>query len=114
MSPGLRVPGALSCLLDTKLAQVPEQSSQQDTTASQMIRLHVLMPRSTRKIQDGVMGYTQVTGTWSGDSLCSMEQRVTYGLVCKCLSTFWGGEGIVVCSKMINKGHLIGLKLGTK
>lgn len=62
MSPGLRVPGTLSCLLDTKLAQVPEQSSQQDTTASQMIRLHVLMPRSTRKIQDGVWVIPRLLG----------------------------------------------------
>lgn len=63
MSLGFRVLGALSCLLNTKLSLVPEQSSQQETAANQMIRLHELMARSTRKLQDGVVGYTQVTGT---------------------------------------------------
>ena len=63
MSLRFRVPGALSCLLNTKLSLVPEQSSQQETTANQMIRLHELMAESTRKLQDGVVGYTQVTGT---------------------------------------------------
>lgn len=40
---GLRVPGTLSCLLNTKLAQVPEQSSQQ-VTVNQMISLHMFIP----------------------------------------------------------------------
>lgn len=64
---GLRVPGILSCLLNTRLVQVLEQRSEQDTAAKQMIRLHVLMPRSTRKLQSGVVGYTQVTRTQNRD-----------------------------------------------
>lgn len=64
---GLRVPGILSCLLNTRLVQVLEQRREEDTAAKQMIRLHVLMPRSPRKLQSGVVGYTQVTRTQNRD-----------------------------------------------
>lgn len=64
---GLRVPGILTCLLNTRLVQVLEQRSEQDTAAKHMIRLRVLIPRSTRKLQDGVVVYTQVTGTRNRD-----------------------------------------------
>lgn len=46
-----------------KVVTGTRKSSQQETTANQMIRLHELMAKSTRKLQDGVVGYTQVTGT---------------------------------------------------
>lgn len=52
--------------------------------------------------QDGVVGHILVTGTWSGDSLCSMEQGVAYGLVCWFLSTFCGGKALWSVVKMIN------------
>lgn len=67
VSLSLRVHSNLICLLDTRLVQVPEKRSQQDTTVNQMIRLHVLMPRSTRELQDRVGAYAQVTGTWNRD-----------------------------------------------
>lgn len=55
-----------------------------------MIRLHELMTKSTRKLQDGVVGYTH----WDLVETAFVEQRVTYGLVCRCPSTFWEEKGL--------------------
>lgn len=41
--------------------------NEQDTTAKQMIWVHVFMPRITRKLHDEVVGYTQVPRTWNRD-----------------------------------------------